>query len=112
MISIQCTSPLVAAKSYWCILNTMEAAGFSVVPYQVSVPTFGVWGFALAGLDESKLHPRRIADIDGELRFLNETVLAGMFDLPLDIQPVETEVNQLNNQILVRYYDQEWGGRE
>jgi spermidine synthase len=34
-----------------------------------------------------------------------------MFDLPVDIQPVDTELNRLNDQVLVRYYEQEWGGQ-
>ncbi|MDG2224015.1 MAG: polyamine aminopropyltransferase, partial [Rubripirellula sp.] len=112
VVSIQCTSPLVAPKSYWCILGSMEAAGFSVLPYHVPVPTFGIWGFALAGTDANNLRPAEIAEINGELRFLNNPMLDNMFDLPVDIQQVETELNQLNNQILVRYYESEWGGRE
>ena len=47
-VGIQCTSPLVAPRSFWCIIGTMEQAGFAVRPYRVSVPTFGVWGFGLA----------------------------------------------------------------
>ncbi len=31
-----------------------------------------------------------------------------MFELPSDIRRVDTEVNRLDNQILVRYYDEEW----
>jgi spermidine synthase len=31
-----------------------------------------------------------------------------MFDFPNDMQPVPAEVNYLNNQILVRYYEREW----
>ena len=112
VVSIQCTSPLVARQSYWCIISTMEAAGFAVRPYHVAVPTFGVWGFALAGAREESLNPTPIADFDGELRYLNEKMMENLFDLPRDIQRVETELNQLNNQILVRYYDQEWAGRE
>src|SRR5436305_8200295 len=33
-ISVQSTSPLFARKSYWCIMRTIEAAGFTVKPYQ------------------------------------------------------------------------------
>src|SRR5262249_33177875 len=29
-VSVQCTSPLFARNSYWCIVKTIEAAGFSV----------------------------------------------------------------------------------
>lgn len=112
VVSIQCTSPLIARRSYWCILSTMESAGFKVLPYHVSVPSFGVWGFALATADGSPRQPARLAQLDGELRFLNDEVLPNMFDLPMDLQRVETETNKLNNQILVRYYDQEWGGQE
>jgi spermidine synthase len=111
VISIQCTSPLVAQKSYWCIVSTMEAAGFAVRPYHASVPTFGIWGFALASADIESLQLQGLADCDGSLRFLNDQMLQNMFEMPGDIHRTETELNQLNNQILVRYYDQEWGGR-
>ncbi len=32
-----------------------------------------------------------------------------MFDFPLDMARVPTEVNRLSNQILVTTYEQEWG---
>ena len=34
--------------------------------------------------------------------------LAGLFDFPTDLKRVETEINRLDNQALVRYYDAEW----
>ncbi len=49
-VVIQTTSPLMARKSFWCIIKTIEAAGFYVNPYQTTVPSFGVWGYALAKL--------------------------------------------------------------
>lgn len=52
--------------------------------------------------------PLQLADLDAPLRFLTPSVLQSMFDLPSDIAPMETELNKLNNQILVRYYDSEW----
>ena len=48
---MQSTSPLFARNSYWCIVKTIEAAGYAVKPYQTAVPSFGVWGFALARLE-------------------------------------------------------------
>ena len=41
LVTVQCTSPLVAPKSFWCIVSTMESAGFHVRPYHAAVPTFG-----------------------------------------------------------------------
>ena len=109
VISVQCTSPLVAPKSYWCIVKTLESAGFHVRPYHAAVPTFGEWGFVLASAaplpDTFHLSPKLI----GPSRFLTDRVLNSLFDLPPDLARVEADVNQLNNQVLVHYYDQEWG---
>ncbi len=109
VVGIQCTSPLVAPKSFWCIVSTMEAAGFQVRPYHVAVPTFGVWGFGMAGIGDSVPRIPRLAPIDGDLRYLNAEAMQNLFDMPADLRRVETGLNRLNDQILVRYYEQEWG---
>ena len=48
-IVVQSTSPLFARQSYWCIVNTLKQAGLKTWPYHVYVPSFGEWGFVLAG---------------------------------------------------------------
>ena len=115
VVSVQCTSPLVAPKSYWCILKTMTQSGFDVRPYRASVPTFGVWGFALAGVQPFATEPTGeflpMRSLPGSLRFLDQANLVAMFDMPNDLQPVDAELNRLNNQVLVRYYEQEWGNQ-
>ena len=42
------------------------------------------------------------------LRYLDGPTLASLFVLGPDMAPVETEVNRLNNQALVHYYEEEW----
>jgi spermidine synthase len=77
-----------------------------VWPYHVYVPSFGEWGFVLAGGQEAAWEPpSRLPD---QLRFLTVTNLPALFDFPRDMQPVEAEVNRLNDQVLVRYYEREW----
>ncbi len=100
--AVQCTSPLFARRSYWCILKTMQAAGLQVRPYHVFVPSFGEWGFALIGPTRPGEH------LPTGLRFLNRAALAAMFEFPLDMGALEVEVNRLSNQALVRYYEEEW----
>jgi len=106
-VVIQCTSPLIARNSYWSIIRTLEAAGFQVKPFQTAVPSFGVWGYALAKQQpfETPSTPPPV-----ELQFLNESSFASMFDLPKDLLPPEEEIeiNRLDNQALVRYYETEW----
>jgi spermidine synthase len=103
-ISVQCTSPLFARNSYWCIVKTIEAAGFAVKPYQTAVPSFGVWGFALARIAPFNPPARAPAG----LRFLDDQAMAALFVLPSDLSPLPVEINRLDNQALVRYYESEW----
>ena len=106
-VVIQCTSPLIARKSYWSIVRTLEAVGFAVKPYQTTVPSFGVWGYALAKLQPFET-PSQPAGV--ELLFLNTASFAAMFEFPTDMTPPaeEIEINRLDNQALVRYYETEW----
>ena len=107
MIGIQSTSPILARRSYWCIIRTLEAAGFHVRPYHASVPSFGDWGFTLCALRPIDA-PRLLAPgVRDDLSYLSDEVLAGLFDLPLDLTAVDVEINRLDNQALVRYHDQE-----
>ncbi|HEX8283845.1 MAG TPA: polyamine aminopropyltransferase [Pyrinomonadaceae bacterium] len=104
-VAVQSTSPLFARSSYWCIVRTLEAAGFSVRPYYTAVPSFGVWGFALARRAPFEV-PSRAPAV--ELKFLDDRALPAMFMLSADLGPVPVEVNRLDNQSLVRYYEAEW----
>jgi len=118
VIAVQCTSPLVAPMSYWCIIRTIEDAGYNTFPYRASVPTFGVWGFVMATPSSSSSGGLASNISDGlqipptvatELRYLNSAMMESMFQLPADMGRVPTEINLLNNQVLVRYYEEEWG---
>ncbi|HEY0765516.1 MAG TPA: polyamine aminopropyltransferase [Pyrinomonadaceae bacterium] len=103
-VSVQSTSPMFARNSYWCIVRTLEAAGFVVRPYYTAVPSFGLWGFALARSTPFEV-PRNPPP---GLKFLDDQTLVGMFTLSKDIEPVPVEINRLDNQVLVRYYEGEW----
>jgi spermidine synthase len=42
------------------------------------------------------------------LKYLNAKIAPSLFHFPKDMLPVKTEVNRLNNQVLVQYYEAEW----
>jgi len=107
-VVIQTTSPLVARKSFWCIVSTLESVGFTVRPYQTTVPSFGIWGFALAKTQAFDPPTKPPANL--ELHFLNDDSFASMFEFPSDTSRPsdDIEVNRLDNQALVRYYEAEW----
>jgi spermidine synthase len=110
LVSIQCTSPLVAPKSYWCVIRTLESAGFYVRPYHATVPSFGIWGYALASLTKTNIDNFSLPIAGSNLRFLNDASLRELFVFPQDIRELTPEINRLDNQALVRYYDEEWHG--
>jgi spermidine synthase len=108
-VVIQTTSPLIARKSFWCIIKTLEASGFQVKPYNTTVPSFGIWGYALAKLQPFET-PQKPPD-NIELKFLNEQTFASLFQFSADTalpNNEEIEINRLDNQALVRYYESEW----
>ncbi len=101
---VQCTSPYVARKSFWCIDETLRSVGFQTEPYHALVPSFGEWGFILAAREPLTAPPR----LPAGLRFLEANNFAALFDFPPDMARLPTEVNRLNNQALVRYFEAEW----
>ncbi len=103
-VSVQSTSPLMARESFWCIDHTIQAAGFSTRPYHLAVPSFGVWGFVLASKQPFEVPQRTLPN----LRYLSDGSMAAMFIFPRDMDDLPTEVNRLDNQVLVHLYAREW----
>lgn len=104
LVAVQSTSPVAARRSFWCIERTIEASGFVARPYAASVPSFGEWGYVLA----SPHAMGAFAPLPAGLRYLTDASLPSLFLLSPDTGPVPVEVNRLNNQVLVRYYEDEW----
>lgn len=101
---VQSTSPMFARQSYWSIVATLEGAGLRTWPYHVYVPSFGDWGFVIAG-EASYAPPRTLPN---GLRYLTVATLPSLFDFPADLQRIPAEPNRLNDQVLVRYYEHEF----
>ncbi|HEV6965115.1 polyamine aminopropyltransferase [Roseateles sp.] len=102
---VQTTSPLIARRSFWTVVTTLESVGLTATPYHAHVPSFGEWGFVLASH-----RPFRVpAALPAGLRFLSPQSLPALLDFPPDMARVPTEVNRLSNQVLVQEFEAEWG---
>lgn len=101
---VQCTSPLAAPKTFWCINNTILSCNFKTAPYHAYVPSFGEWGYIILNRQGYT-----IPTIKGNYKYLTADVLPPMFSFPPDMDKRPAEINRLNNQILVQYFDDEWG---
>jgi spermidine synthase len=106
---VQSTSPLVARKSFWTVVATLEAVGLSTWPYHVHVPSFGEWGFVLAGRRPWPGVRALPDEVKRSLRFFTAEGMAGMLQFPPDMARVSAEPNRLSNQVLVGIFEEEWG---
>lgn len=102
-IVVQATSPYLAPRAFWCIVRTLDASGLTTHPYHAHVPSFGDWGYVLAMPTPREAPTRLVPGIDR--RFLNDALLPALFVFPTDQDPPDVEVNQLNDQMLVHYYE-------
>jgi spermidine synthase len=105
----QATSPFYARDAYWCIANTIAAADIAsggpklrMMPYRASVPSFGEWGFVMGSL--APLSPERIK-LTVRTRYLTQPLIKTLFVFPKDLAWRKTEINRLDNQVLIRLYE-------
>ncbi len=104
MAVIQSTSPMYARRSFWTIVATVEAAGLQATPYHAMVPSFGEWGYIIA----SHRPYKPPVSYRMPLRFLSVATTPALFSFPPDMSRLPVDVNRLNNQGLVRTFEEEW----
>jgi spermidine synthase len=104
LMVVQSTSPMFARDSFWCIAETIKRVGLKTCPYHVYVPSFGEWGFVLASAHEYTPP----TSLPSGLRFVSVAGLPALFQFPPDMSPLPSFPNQLNSQILVRMYENDW----
>lgn len=115
-IVVQSTSPYFAPNAYWSVVATLEASGLQTAPYHLYVPSFGEWGFVLAGRNEGLFampEAQRYAFLQNKAIhiptvYLNQDTFAQMFRFPPDMARRDVQPNYLNNQALVAYFEQDW----
>ena len=95
---------MFARTAFWSIERTLGEAGLRTWPYHVYVPSFGEWGFILAGTGDYQTPAR----LPAGLRYLTAEAVAGLFQFPTDMRRIPVRANRLDDQVLVRYYSSEW----
>jgi spermidine synthase len=110
----QSTSPLYSPEAFLCIKKTMQAAGFSILSYQNSVPSMGQWGWNLgvrqkvmsSKVLKQKIKTQTFPNI--KTRFLNQDAMISMvhFGKGLFEKEEEIETNTQFNHNILKYYKQ------
>lgn len=106
VIVVQSTSPFVAPKAYWCVDETLHDCGYHTQAYHTYVPSFGEWGYVMAS-------PTGLVDhqtpLPQGLRYFAADVFPQMCQFTADMARRPVQANRLNNQVLVQYFEDEWG---
>ena len=110
----QSTSPLYSPEAFLCIKKTLEAAGFSTLPYQNSVPSMGQWGWVLGARQKAMPAQRLKQDLtalefaDIKTRFLNRDAMISMahFGKGLFEKEAQIEPNTQFDHNILKYYRQ------
>jgi len=114
LLAAQASSPYFARQAFLCIMKTIEAAGFSVLPYHNQIPTMGEWGWVLGARSEdfsADVLKRRVMTENfnrDDTRFFSTDAMIsmahfgkGVLDGP-DVR--EIKINTESNPVLMRYY--------
>ena len=109
----QATSPVYARKAYWTIEATLaatsdqyaEGSSLQTLPYHAYVPSFGEWGFVMAGGRLSEAPLRTVPD---GTQYFTDGEPAGMFSFPPDMARETLDPNSLFDHPLPRLYQEGW----
>lgn len=104
VFAVQSTSSFFSPEAFWCIVRTIESEGLVARPYHAYVPSFGEWGYVVAG----RTRPSVDGALPSDLRFLDADTLPSLFVFPRDMKRREGPINRLSNQVLVRLYEKDW----
>jgi len=111
----QSTSPVHAKEVFLCIGRTMEAARFSCIPYHDNVPSFGEWGWWIAGNAE-KYSPKQIFNklenietIPVKTKYLTPKLLKSSLHFGKDqLNSNYSDFSTLANSLVSKLYLQAW----
>ncbi len=109
----QAGSPLFARSAFWSLEKTLSGTrnpiapgqGLWVEPLHVTIPSFGIWGFIIAG----KMEPtERTLTFPNDLLYLTQDTLDAARVFPPDMAKVEVEPNTMQTHALMKYYLDGW----
>lgn len=104
VVVTQGSSPFYTRKTYWCIERTLKEVFSSTCSYQITVPSFGIWGFHLAARNEAALKP---INIRVPVRFFSNRILKTARIFGKDISPLAGPVNSFMEPKLYMLYLEE-----
>lgn len=106
LLVTQSTSPYFSSEAYWCVKETLKAAGYKhISPYHVYVPSFGDWGFMLASNVKYDLNK---FSLSVPTKYLDKDTFKKAFVIEKDIQRKGIKYSTMDKPAILDYYLQGW----
>ena len=111
----QSSSPTFAKEAFLIIGRSMKAAGYSAVPMHQTVPSFGDWGWWIAGHKERfgssglKQHLSREGRLPETVRYITPPLIQGSFEFGKGaLQTENQDINTILEDRVFYYFYQAW----
>lgn len=104
LVVTQSSSPFFTRRTFWSIRNTLDSVFNDTQSYQISIPSFGIWGFNMASAGRSI--PQELT-FSVPTRYINEAVMTASRVFGKDTQPLDVPVNSILEPRLYQLYLQD-----
>lgn len=107
LVVTQSSSPFFTRRTFWGIHQTLDSVFHDTTSYQVSIPSFGIWGFNMASAGPAI--PAHLP-IEVPTRYLNDAVMQAARVFGKDTQALDVPVNSILEPRLYQLYLQDLNG--
>lgn len=97
----QSSSPFYTRRVFWCIENTLEEVFGKTMSYHTALPSFGIWGFNMAG---NNLRIPENFDFDIPTKAITSQTMLAAMQFDKDLQEVSTPINSIMEPKLYQLY--------
>ncbi|MCK5726285.1 MAG: polyamine aminopropyltransferase [Thiotrichaceae bacterium] len=102
IIVTQSSSPFYTRRTFWCINSTLAHIFGDTQPYQVTIPSFGIWGFNMARVNQSLASVKY--NFIKDTLFITPEIMQAAKIFGKDIAKLESKVNSIMEPKLYQYY--------
>ncbi len=115
LLAQQSTSPIHAKEAFLCIGRTMRSSGLAAIPTHDNVPSFGEWGWWIAGrkqaYTEKKIRQKlkSIVELMIPTKYLTvDLIRASTFFGKRQFETRETDISTMSSARIYDYYLKAW----
>lgn len=104
LVVTQSSSPFFTRRTFWSIRNTLDSIFNDTTSYQISIPSFGLWGFNMASAGSDI--PEAV-EFNVPTKYMTAEVMRAATVFGKDTQPLDVPVNSILEPRLYQLYLQD-----